>query len=81
MGELISLEEKPHINYKINTGMYLIEPSLIDLVPAEGVFHVTDLIELVKSTGGRAGVFPVSERSWRDYGTLNAFINQTIKNS
>ena len=81
MGELISLEEKPHVNYKINTGMYLIEPSLIDLIPAEGVFHVTDLIELVRSTGGRVGVFPVSERSWRDYGTLNAFINQTIKNS
>tara|TARA_Y100001958_G_scaffold98184_1_gene67828 strand:- start:17307 stop:18371 length:1065 start_codon:yes stop_codon:yes gene_type:complete len=81
MGELISLEEKPSINYKINTGMYLIEPSLIDLIPTEGLFHVTDLIELVRSRGGKVGVFPVSERSWRDYGTLNAYINQTIKNS
>ncbi len=81
MGELISLQEKPNINYKINTGMYLIEPDLIDLIPTEGIFHVTDLIELVRTRGGRVGVFPVSERSWRDYGTLNAFINQTIKNS
>lgn len=81
MGELISLEEKPRINYKINTGMYLIEPGLIDLIPEEGVFHVTDLIERVRKMGGRVGVFPVSERSWRDYGTLNAYINQTIKNS
>jgi dTDP-glucose pyrophosphorylase len=81
MGELISLEEKPDINYKINTGMYLIEPGLIDLIPEEGVFHVTDLIALVQNRGGRVGVFPVSESSWRDYGTLNGYINQTIKNS
>jgi len=81
MGELISLEEKPHINYKINTGMYLIEPGIIDLIPEDGVFHVTDLIERVRKVGGRVGVFPVSELSWKDYGTLNAYINQTIKNS
>ena len=81
MGELISLEEKPQINYKINTGMYLIEPGLIEFIPQEGVFHITDLIELVRNRGGRVGVFPVSERSWRDYGTLNAYIKQTIKNS
>ena len=81
MGELISLEEKPQINYKINTGMYLIEPGLIELIPQEGLFHITDLIELVRNRGGRVGVFPVSERSWRDYGTLNAYIKQTIKNS
>jgi hypothetical protein len=80
-GELISLEEKPQINYKINTGMYLIEPNLIDLIPKEGLFHVTDLIELVRNGGGRVGVFPVSEGSWRDYGTLNAYINETIKKS
>ncbi len=80
MGELISLEEKPQINYKINTGMYLIEPGLIDLIPDEGVFHVTDLIELVRKRKGRVGVFPISERSWTDYGTLNAYINQSIKN-
>ena len=81
MGELISLEEKPHINYKINTGMYLIEPSLIDFIPEEGVFHVTDLIELVRKTGGKVGVFPITEGSWTDYGTLNSYINHTIKKS
>ena len=80
-GELLSLEEKPQHNYKINTGMYIIEPKLIDLIPSEGLFHVTDLIDLVRSRGGKIGVFPISEKSWRDFGTLSAYINQTIKYS
>jgi dTDP-glucose pyrophosphorylase len=80
-GELLSLEEKPQHNYKINTGMYLIEPKLIDLIPSEGLFHVTDLIDLVRNRGGKIGVFPISEKSWRDFGTLSAYINQTIKHS
>lgn len=80
-GELLSLEEKPQYNYKINTGMYLIEPKLIDLIPSEGLFHVTDLIDLVRNRGGKVGVFPISEKSWRDFGTLSAYINQTIKSS
>lgn len=80
-GELLSLVEKPQHNYKINTGMYIIEPELIDLIPSEGLFHVTDLIDLVRSRGGKIGVFPISEKSWRDFGTLSAYINQTIKYS
>ena len=32
------------------------------------LFHITHLMEKVKSRGGRVGCFPVSEDSWHDMG-------------
>ena len=35
----------------INTGVYLIEPTLIDEIPVGEFFHITELIEKVKNSG------------------------------
>jgi len=68
IGLLKELKEKPEITFLINTGLYLLEPGVLDLVPQEEFFHMTELIEKIKSSGGRVGVFPVSEKSWLDIG-------------
>jgi dTDP-glucose pyrophosphorylase len=67
-GELLELKEKPELTFKINSGMYVLEPHLIDEIPEDEFFHITDLIEKVKQRGGKVGVFPVSEKSWKDVG-------------
>ncbi len=79
-GEMISIEEKPISNHKINTGVYLLEPNVIDLIPASGIFHITDLMELVKKNDGKVGVFPVSSGSWKDFGTLKSYLNHILVN-
>jgi NDP-sugar pyrophosphorylase family protein len=38
------VEEKPTKEFPINAGIYLLEPSLIDLIPAGQYFDATDLI-------------------------------------
>lgn len=77
-GRLISMKEKPEITYVINSGMYVLEPSVMKDIPDNTFFHITDLIEKVKARGGNVGVFPVSEKSWFDIGEWNEY-QQTLK--
>lgn len=67
-GQLVKLTEKPEMTFKINSGMYILEPNLISEIPNDTFFHITQLIDQVKNRGGRIGVFPVSEKSWKDIG-------------
>jgi dTDP-glucose pyrophosphorylase len=67
-GLLIDIKEKPEMTFKINSGMYILEPSLLQEVPDNQFFHITELIEKVKKRKGNIGVFPVSEKSWKDFG-------------
>jgi dTDP-glucose pyrophosphorylase len=69
-GRLISIQEKPELNYKINTGMYILEPHLLDVIPNDTDFPITELIESLVKDGKKVGVYPVSEKSWTDIGEL-----------
>ncbi|MGB4884733.1 MAG: hypothetical protein WBP01_06830, partial [Ferruginibacter sp.] len=44
------------------------EPHLINEVPENSFYDITDLIEKILARGGRVGVFPVSENAWLDIG-------------
>jgi dTDP-glucose pyrophosphorylase len=67
-GILTSLTEKPEITFKINSGIYILEPETLSQIPRDEFFHITDLILKLKRKGGRVGIFPISEKSWLDYG-------------
>lgn len=67
-GLMQSLKEKPELNYQVNTGVYILNPELIDEIPEGEFFHITHLMEKVKARGGRVGCFPVSENAWHDMG-------------
>lgn len=67
-GEIISMEEKPKLSYFVNTGMYIINPETIDLIPNDTVFHMTQLVDKVMKNGGKVGMYPVSEDSFLDMG-------------
>lgn len=67
-GTLEAMSEKPELTFKINTGFYILQPHLLNEIPENRFFHITELIEQVKNRGGRVGVFPVSEGSWIDIG-------------
>jgi dTDP-glucose pyrophosphorylase/CBS domain-containing protein len=73
-GILEKLIEKPEITFKINSGMYILEPHLLKEIPTDNLFHITHLIENVKQRKGRVGVFPISEKSWIDIGTLSEYM-------
>jgi len=74
-GMLLSLQEKPELTYKINAGLYILEPHLFNEIPQNEFFHITDLIQKIKNRNGKIGVFPVSEKSWKDIGEWDEYIN------
>ncbi len=67
-GFLKEMVEKPEYHFLINTGMYILNPSVLDLIPPDTVFHMTHLVDEVKKQGGKVAVYPVSEQSWSDIG-------------
>lgn len=73
-GLLDSMQEKPELTFKINAGVYILEPHLLDKIPDNTFFHITELIENVRVDGGRIGVFPISEKSWMDIGEWPEYI-------
>ncbi len=79
-GVLSSLDEKPELIFQINTGMYILEPQVLRMIPENIFFHLTHLIDLVKRGGGKVGVFPVPENSWQDIGNWEDY-NKAIKSS
>ena len=73
-GVMTGLTEKPEFNYMINTGVYVLQPDLIYEIPENEFFHITHLMEKVRTKGGRIGCFPVSENSWRDIGEWDEYL-------
>ncbi len=72
-GLLKSIEEKPEFDRLVLTGLYVVEPQLIRMIPKGQVFHMTHLIEKLRLEEKRIGVYPVSERDWMDIGELEAY--------
>lgn len=67
-GQLCAMREKPHFNFLVNTGLYVLRASVLEMIPENQFYHLTDLIEDVKSRGGRVGVYPISDKAWLDTG-------------
>lgn len=73
-GLLSDIKEKPEFTFKINTGMYILEPNLIDEIPENEFYHITFLIEKLMREGRRVGVYPINEGSWTDIGNWNEYL-------
>ena len=67
-GLLKEIKEKPNMSFQINTGLYVLEPHLMEEIPGDTFFHITHLMDKVLKRKGRIGCFPVSEKSWKDIG-------------
>ena len=67
-GSLERIEEKPEYNFLVNAGMYVLNPTVLELIPDNQLFHITHLIDKIKENGGQIGVYPVSENAWIDVG-------------
>jgi NDP-sugar pyrophosphorylase family protein len=66
-GRLIALQEKPTINFLVNRGIYVLEPEVLDAVPATGEFPITSLFETLVAAGKPVSVFYFDDY-WLDVG-------------
>jgi len=73
-GKLLNLVEKPKFTFQINSGMYILEPDVLNSLPQNRFFHITDLIEKIKNSGKRIGVFPLSDGYYTDIGEWENYL-------
>ena len=74
-GSLERIQEKPEYSFLVNTGLYVLNPSVIDMIPDNGLFHITHLMDKVRENKGTIGVYPVSEKAWIDVGQWAEYRN------
>lgn len=72
-GTLSNFKEKPEFTFLASTGMYIINPEIIELIPDQTFFHITELIDILRKKGGKVGVFPINEDSWLDTGEWHEY--------
>ena len=76
-GILKELREKPDYTFLVNTGLYVLNPFLFDLIPKSTYFDMTELIQKVQENNMKVGVFPVSAGAWNDVGQWHEYKNTT----
>jgi dTDP-glucose pyrophosphorylase len=67
-GHLSHINEKPKYDFLINTGLYVLNPDILNLIPENKFYHITDLIEDAKKQNKKVGVFPIDDDAWIDIG-------------
>lgn len=67
-GIVESMEEKPKLSCFVNTGMYILNPNLIEDIPKHTFFHMTDLADKLLQENRQVGMYPISEDSFLDMG-------------
>ena len=70
-----AMREKPRMDFYTNTGMYVVEPRVLDDIRPDTPTPFTDVIGAVRARGGRVGVYRVSEESWLDMGQMEELEN------
>ena len=70
-GNIENMREKPELSFFTNTGVYIVEPKIIEELEKNVVIGFPDIIEKYKNKGERIGVYPISENSWMDMGQID----------
>jgi dTDP-glucose pyrophosphorylase/CBS domain-containing protein len=64
---IAKLVEKPKLNYRINAGIYVLNPELIPTIPKNRTYPITDLLNGCLKSGKRVGAYHMQE-AWNDIG-------------
>lgn len=67
-GVITSMEEKPKLSYFVNTGMYVMNPDVLEKIPKDTFYHMTHLADALLAEGKKVGMYPISEDSFLDMG-------------
>ncbi len=74
-GSILSMKEKPEFSYLVNTGIYIVEPCVIDLVGEQEKIDMPSILNRLREKGYNVGAYPITEKSWLDMGQLTEMRN------
>ncbi|MEE0799797.1 MAG: nucleotidyltransferase family protein [Gemmiger sp.] len=69
-GGIAAMREKPELNFLTNTGVYVVEPRVVEEMPSGVKLGFPDVIEHYRRAGEKVGVYPINESSWMDMGQM-----------
>lgn len=69
-GRIEAMREKPHLSFLTNTGMYIVEPEVLDDIEDGVAVGFPDVVERQRQKGRKVAVYPVGESEWMDMGQL-----------
>ena len=78
-GVIEDMREKPLVSFLTNTGIYIVEPEVIDYINDGESIGFPDIVSRVKEAGMKVAVFPVSENDWMDMGQLSELEKMRVK--
>ena len=78
-GRIISIKEKPVHKFFINAGIYVLSPSILNIVNGIDYLDMPQLLEKKIEDSGQINMFPVHEY-WLDIGQIDQF-NQAQRDS
>ena len=78
-GTIEGMKEKPLMSFLTNTGIYIVEPEVVEDIEEGVPIGFPDIVEMERQKGKRVAVFPVSENDWMDMGQLSELEKMRIK--
>jgi dTDP-glucose pyrophosphorylase len=72
-GQLKQINEKPEYDFLVNTGLYVLNPEVLHLIPVDKLYHITQLIEDAQKNGKKVGVYPIDDDDWIDVGQWSEY--------
>ena len=70
-GTLDKINEKPTKRYLVSTGLYVLSPTIIKLIPKNVKYDFNQLIDLAVKKKFKVGLFPIEDNLWSDVGNMN----------
>jgi NDP-sugar pyrophosphorylase family protein len=71
---VVAYEEKPETIWHVSMGVYVLEPSALEMIPATGAFDFPDLVQELLDADRRVGAF-VHDGLWLDIGRHEDYEN------
>lgn len=72
-GKIISIKEKPKVNFLVNTGVYICNNKILKLLKKNQYIDFDELIEKSINNKFKVMAFPVHSSRWLDFGTKENF--------
>jgi len=70
---ITQLREKPTLNFLINSGIYVLSPSVMQLIPEQGIYAMTTLVEDSIAKNFKVRGYEFTD-PWRDIGRLDDYM-------
>ena len=78
--KIVSIEEKPDLEFLVNAGIYIISPSALDIIPEGEFFDMPDLIQTLIDQGRKVETYYI-DGEWQDIGTMESYEKANAANS